>query len=256
MNTSEIKTIEIKLIQAYDVTTESKAFTSFDEIIASINLLLESMSGKTVYINNISHSMAVEIAAKYDAELRNGVSGGCYGARDGKQYDGFTLWLPLDHAQRYVETYEGDCDPIVILNPLHQIESYGGELLDLSEEEIEGFLNVGEEIGLDIHHDNTYNHEFDGCGYITDFDFKTIGDYENNKNILIAKFHCGGDIRGNYTRWFAFKFDNTDDLYSILLPYAEIENADEIKEKARLIALDPADKELLERELKELIEQV
>ena len=212
---NDIKPIRFLLHQDSDFNPHDSA----DQLARVIKNTLIKNNYRTLSVSrDLSENLITEAVELIGGSISSGIHEGCYGARTGKILKGYTLQLPLELFQEY---YDHDLE-LILLNPLHEIDTYGGELLDLDNEQIEGFLDCAHDMGLDLHHDSTYNHEFVGCDYVCNFDFKMIGDYENNQNVLIAKFHCGGDIRGNYTRWYAFKFDDTGDLYNVLFLYREI----------------------------------
>lgn len=218
MKTTDIKCIEIKLI--IPESTDGKTILNTGaEIESALNKVWNSDSCRTLYISKfIDESVIESICKKYEIEMRKGVSGGCYGARTGRSHKGYTLWCPLDLMGEYLNTEYNE----FAVNPLFEIDNYGGELLDLTDEQIENFFEVAYQADIDLKYDNSYNygHSLEGCYFIADFDLKTHE--TDNFCILFAKFHCGGDIRGNYTNWFAFRFDSIDDLHGAILPYREV----------------------------------
>lgn len=59
--------------------------------------------------------------------------------------------------------------------------------------------------------DNTFNYGgmFDGA-----LDYRLL--YLDDKVIALVKIHLGGDVRGNYTDFFALEFDNDYDFYEAM----------------------------------------
>jgi hypothetical protein len=231
MDTSEIKTIKVKLLKAVTEEQEVNGLNSWDEIREAIKNVLESDASNEIYYTNLDVYLNEDgtrldiiqnIKGRFKATVRDGVMHGCYGSSTGEIFEGYTLYLPLELAQEYFNAEYAE----YAVNPIHEIESMGGEFLDYTEKEIETYLDIAEESGIKIHHDNTYNHETDGCYLMCDMDIKLIGDLDNDEDhagMLAVRFHCGGDIRGNYTRWYLVKFDSQYDVYSAILPTRDFE---------------------------------
>jgi hypothetical protein len=160
-------------------------------------------------------------------EVRDGVLGGCYGARDGSGYEGFTVWIDASQLpERSVHTYlDGTKEETV--NPFVLIENFNGQLIKgLDGDE---FIAACEDLGLSVSYNNTYNYSGHRDGepiFLVDMDFAVI---EGNDDCvyLSVKFHCGGDIRGNYTDRVVYKFESIDDVYGVLYPSCELLNEGE-----------------------------
>lgn len=157
-------------------------------------------------------------------EVREGVTGGCYGARDGSSYDGFTVWIDASQLPEREIMDFGDGSKQELVNPFSLIENCGGELI----EDLDGdvFTDACEDLGLSVSQSNTYNYAGHGTGepaFKVDMDFAVIHNKSDNGSAFLSvKFHCGGDIRGNYTDRVVYKFDSIDDVYGVLYPTAEL----------------------------------
>lgn len=148
-----------------------------------------------------------------DLVAREGVTGGCYGARDGSSYEGVTLYIhPKDLPDRMIDS-DGD----ELVNIYHLIQDNGGELV----EDLDGetFEELSEQLGHEVRRDNTYNYNgnSDQPVFMFDADFAVIEG--KDACFLSIKFHCGGDVRGNYTDKVVYKFSSIDDVYSVISPY-------------------------------------
>lgn len=91
-----------------------------------------------------------------------------------------------------------------------------GEILDLLEELKEYEINVTDEWlnnfsnNINVSGNNTYNF---GALISNDFNYEYIEG--NDYCIIKIMIHLFGDIRGNYTEYFAVKFDSIDEFYSL-----------------------------------------
>jgi len=163
-------------------------------------------------------SLECELKETYgkDVVIRSGVSGGCYGMRDGSQSEGLTLYFhPSCITDRTLDDERNEYANIHKL-----IEENGGKLIKNSAGDVfdgDDLGQVFEDAGHEVRRDNSYN--WSGRGdveFIFDFDFGVIE--TSKKALLFIKYHCGGDPRGNYTNKIAYSFDSIDDLYSCLRP--------------------------------------
>lgn len=162
---------------------------------------------------------------KDTATIRDGVSHGCYGATDGSTREGITLYLdPLVFPERWVDD-EGD-EIVNIAMLLHN----HAELIEC--EDVEGIEASLEALGLEGKSDNTYNYlgnsEDDPCT-LQDVNFTAYSNPEDDfygAIIVILKFHCGGDPRGNYTREYAYKFDEPEEFYNVFHPSKHLTDDD------------------------------
>lgn len=223
INLSEIKPIKIKLLKATKGKHLEKAFTSNSEVVEALNSILDGkLETSYLYYKELDGDIVELLESTFDATVHEGCRNGCYGSSTGATEEGYTIYIPLEQFQESLNKEFNEYD----VNPLHSIQDAGGEVLNYSEEEIESYLDIAEESGVKIGHDNTYNHENEGCYLMCDLDVKVIGGFglENEGSVLVSvRFHCGGDIRGNYTRPYLFKFDDIDEVYSALFPYREVE---------------------------------
>lgn len=152
-------------------------------------------------------------------ETSSGIMGGCYGARDGKQYEGLTAWIDaLDLPERWLDS-DGD----EIVNLAHLLDD---NLELVKNVDADNLLDVFYEVGIDSKSNNTYNYEGDSeTPYMlfgANYDVVELGD----KTCLIIKFHLGGDPRGNYTKHYLFKTEHIDDIYSVIYPYKTLDTDD------------------------------
>lgn len=141
-------------------------------------------------------------------EVRSGIQGGCYGARDGSTYSGLTIFAhPRLFPDRWIDS-DGD----EVVNLYHSLEEHCTSLNHSEVEELEYLLGNCDE------HNNTYNssgHSFLPCLFF-DVDFKY---WQLNDRVLLAvRYHCGGDPRGNYTREYYYHANDIDDIWSALSP--------------------------------------
>jgi len=219
-----MKNIEIKLQQ--DKTSKIK---TLDAVKAALEALLaQPMDYHTIKIYLTEAKLTqlkVLLEDGFDCSVRNGITGGCYGARDGSTGPGLTVWM---HPKHLAEVCV-DADGNEFANPYHLFEEHGTLVEDLDGETLE---QIADELDLKTKADNTYNFATDfgspkheNAGFMFDFQFTTI---ETKKAFLVAvMFHCGGDPRGNYTDKVVYKFASSDDFYSVIFPYktltAEVE---------------------------------
>jgi hypothetical protein len=212
--------IELKLI--FD--SESKNFAT-DAVIWIESILNAPLQYRTFTVNpSAAEELRTCLPEKYDLNLREGVSDGCFGARTGKSFEGLTLWM---HAASLVDRYI-DSDYGEQVNPWDLLEENGQRVESFeSEEEIERFCENAEALGLRVVSDNTYNYatdyggeNSDCAGFMYDFQFDLIENESKGKScvFLCVMFHCGGDPRGNYTSKKVWKFDSIDDVCSVLHP--------------------------------------
>lgn len=157
-------------------------------------------------------------------DARNGISGGCYGARDGSSHEGLTVYIDaLQFPERWTDE---DGDEIVNIKVL--LNDHAECLEDLDPD---SFLDACEVLGHEIKHDNTYNylgHSSDDPHTLQDVDFKCIQTEsdEYGCKIVIVKFHCGGDPRGNYTSDSVWKFKDAEDFYTVFNPSCYLKDQD------------------------------
>jgi len=81
--------------------------------------------------------------------------------------------------------------------------------------------------------DNSYNymgHSADDCHSAFEINYSfTEG---KNETIAFVEFHCGGDVRGNYTETYIFQFDDADEFYSAVVPCPHYDEDDKQKMRA------------------------
>lgn len=191
------------------------------------NVVDRVLKGERVKITYKSKTLK-KMLESVGCEVRDGVTGGCYGARDGSSCEGFTAWIDASELpEREIETFlDGTKQETV--NIFKLIENFGGELI----EDLDGdvFSDACEDLGLSVKRDNTYNyagHSEGSPAFRVDADFSIIQNEENDGAVFLSiKFHCGGDIRGNYTDRVVFKFGSIDDVYGALMPSCELLGGD------------------------------
>jgi hypothetical protein len=207
----------------YKLIRDAKGLKQPNEVSAALLKLIEKPGYRTIKVGpkvNLKTVVKQLESTGLDISVRNGVSGGCYGMRDGKSYEGMTLWLhPKDLPERVIDD-EGD----ELVNIYKLIESNGGELIEGLDGE--KFEEIAENLGHDVKGDNTYNYSgnSDAPQFMFDADYAVI---ESDKTCFLSiKFHCGGDVRGNYTDKVVYKFESIDDLYSVLMPSFELKEGE------------------------------
>lgn len=145
--------------------------------------------------------------------IRQGWSGGCYGARDGSGGSGLTLYF---EATELVSEYKSK-EYGWAFNPTALLKEHGTLVESIEgDEACDAFTEACEAMGLKVISDNTYNH---ANRFMFDFQL-TVVENEDQTGVcyMAVMFHCGGDIRGNYTSKQLWKFESHDDLYSVLFP--------------------------------------
>jgi hypothetical protein len=206
------KCIEIKLIQ--DSDSGNKTLKQIKAVIESVKL--NPMTSRTFKINSSNlKRTAKAIESAFDCTARLGVTGGCYGARDGSSSEGITVWLSLSEVVE--RCIDGDTE---YYNPLAALNEHGELVEGLDGDIFEDTLSSA----LEIKSDNSYNYSTDFGGpdseYLcpmVDFDFSVITSKDGGGPCFISvKFHCGGDIRGNYTSKYVWKFELIDNTFNVI----------------------------------------
>lgn len=209
--------IEIKVLS---VSSKRGVPNKSNEVSASvIDAIAKGVRGNLLMGPKASLKTVQRQLESVGHSVRVGVSGGCYGARDGKSYDGLTVYA--DATQFPERSLDSDGDEIVNIYSL--IDNMGGELVEDLDGDI--FRDACEGLGLEVSRNNTYNYagqDSETPYFLVDADYSII---EGEKSSFLAiKFHCGGDIRGNYTETVVFKFSGLDDIYSVVYPQCELKN--------------------------------
>lgn len=176
----------------------------------------ETQTFETCLVPNAKLIKALE--AEFDCTAREGITGGCYGARDGKDFEqGLTVWMsPEELPDRWLDS-EGD-EIVNFWHLLNESGTFKGQISDEVSDSLKEALNLRIENSCNyMGHDSEIPHA------LFDIVFHSPG-YESEapKIIAIVSFHCGGDVRGNYTSDYLFEFDSTDDLYSAISPRCEL----------------------------------
>lgn len=205
------------------VTVDPKGLSSkkHSERAESVQQILRGDHTKITYKSEALRKMLESVGC----EVRDGVTGGCYGSRDGSSSEGFTVWIDASQlSEREIMDF-GDGSKQELVNPFSLIENFGGELVEDLDGDI--FTEACENLGLSVSRNNTYNyagHRDGEPAFKVDMDFAVIHN-ENSKSdaaYLSVKFHCGGDPRGNYTECVVFKFSSIDDIHGVLFPTCEL----------------------------------
>lgn len=201
------------------VTVDSKGLNTRKHS-GRAEVVQQVLKGERVKITYKSKTLK-KMLESVGCEVSDGVTGGCYGARDGSTYEGYTVWIDASALPERSLIDLGDGTKQELVNPFALIENFGGELV----EDLDGdvFADACEDLGLKVSRNNTYNyagHSDDSPAFLVDCDYAVIeGD---DKAFLSIKFHLGGDIRGNYTERVVYKFESIDDMYGALMPSCEL----------------------------------
>ena len=175
------------------------------ELIDTPEKVIKAMR-KSNYDNQYYYSCSTEVMkkalnAEFD-DVRNGVLGGCYGARDGKQYEGFTVYVPYtDLTDRWIDE---DGDEIVnIAKVLIDTCIEWQKVKNIDTTSIVGSL------------DNSYNwhNECSDRVYLSQTINYNVIETAQNQALVFIEFHGGGDVRGNYSSPYLFVFDSINDFY-------------------------------------------
>jgi hypothetical protein len=208
--------VEVKIkVEAEGINT--RKYSGRAQVVQSV------LSGNSVSIAYKSKTLK-KMLESVGCVVQDGVTGGCYGARDGSSSEGFTAWIDASQLPEREIMDFGDGAKQELVNIFSLIENYGGEFM----EDLDGdvFTEACEDLGLSVKRDNTYNyagHSDDSPAFRVDADFAIIQNEDKNGAVFLAiKFHRGGDIRGNYTDRVVYKFDSIDDVYGVLMPSCEL----------------------------------
>lgn len=210
--------IRIKVYTHRDQNVQIESLESFKEVIQA---WLNHPENREFDIVTHIQDECREYLESLGNECRDGISGGCYGMRDGKIYQGFHCYMEAENiTDRYIDS-EGD----EIVNLYALVNEYAESKLDYDADTL---LDAAYEFELDIKSDNTYNylgHSEDSVHTMFDADFSF---WENNsgKVFLVIKWHGGGDPRGNYGNLEAYKFSDIDDIWSALSPYQVLKDSE------------------------------
>lgn len=210
----------IKIIYKGQSSYETNdAHSTADRALNALIEMVESGLIEPIYLHPQVSLEALEKLIKThfkdDTEIEEGVMDGCYGSRTGKTFKGITVRVD---ASLFPESWtDPDLDNMTLINPIKRIENFGGKLI----EDLDGdqFLEAIYKV-FEYKSDNTYNWSgMYAAEMAFDVDFSIVGDGEfgcrEGKTLLVAKFHYGGDPRGNYGSTYVFKFDSMEEIYSV-----------------------------------------
>ena len=216
---SVFNVIELKI---YKDSENEDAIASFEKFKTAYNWWLDDPDKREFHIAK-SKGISIELVHDYleskGHTVREGISDGCYGARDNKSYEGLTVWVDARQVtERYIDS-EGD----ELVNFVRLLEKHG-ELV----EGLDGdtFEDIQWRMTCQMSSDNSYNylgHGEEDVHSMFGIDFTVITSMDDEGvAYLSVKFHCGGDIRGNYSEKIVYKFDSIDKLYLVIRPEQEL----------------------------------
>jgi hypothetical protein len=196
---SHVHCIELKIYQdETGILTEKQVLSEIQSYIEkgkrSEKLVISpkvSLKGLTTAIELLGHKVI------------NGISGGC------------TVWLDaLQFPSRFIDD-NGD----ETVNLFGLISDADGEFIWGMDGDM--FVELIEDLGFNVSRNNTYNYggNEETPFFLVNADFSIISNDEKGKAFLVIKFHCGGDIRGNYTDTVVYRFESIDDIYTVVFPF-------------------------------------
>lgn len=194
-----------------------------DSIRHLIKVMRESMHERQTFETCLypDDKLIKALEREFNCTARKGVSGGCYGARDGKSYTGLTVYMSPDELpDRWIDS-DGD----EIVNYWHLLNDSGTCRGKVSDSFVERFQGI---YGVETNGDNSCNyqgHDSDTPFSLYEINFSTYIRPDGSA-IAVVEFHCGGDPRGNYTSPYLFEFHYSDDMYSALYPYSYLKEGE------------------------------
>ncbi len=217
-NFKGLHTVEIKLIRSTKLDSIPTAHRVVDAVIKMID------SGNVTWLYYHPQSSTEKIQTMLKEHFGDSISfldgclDGCYGSNTGKNLSGFTCYVDaVEFPDRWsTEDEDGYSE---FFNPVLTIQESGWKLIKgIDEDGIESLFEAIDPKGQIIKGDNTYNHsgnsETVSPLYDVDFEVLDIG----SSLLVAAKFHHGGDVRGNYGSKYLFAVESFDDLYNGLMP--------------------------------------
>jgi hypothetical protein len=190
----------IKNLSLNIVVEDEAKDVNLDEILTNIKQgnLNEVSVNSSVDLDLLKRNL-IESLDEDNVTIKDGVAGGCYGARDGTSYKGLTLYLNPGMLPDYIyeeDEEDGDRD-LRVINYFAVMAgaSMGYELA--SEEEEDDFEVKG----------GSFN-----WGRASMYEMA----YQIKGNMVFARFHCGGDIRGNYTKVVKFEYHDICDFWDAI----------------------------------------
>jgi hypothetical protein len=245
-----MQTLSVKILR-----NDENGRTKTSHIIDDFNHILKN---GIEYSINYHGSLTVESVKKAltdnfgDIECRDGVYDGCYGASSGKPLEGFKVYIDSSlFPDRFLDS---DFDEVI---NIEQLCNEFGTKLDIDPDAFRDSMAV---MNIEGKSDNTYNylgHDSYTPVPLCHANFEMFQtENEDEPVTIIVKFHCGGDIRGNYSSEVVYRFDDIYEAYNAFNPSLHIideDNLEKINELKDLISGNPEDKKLLIKELKELL---
>lgn len=218
--------LTIKIIKNNNAKHDLKIACNNTEIVENFGKILDGETPyRTFYVTEdlLNSDLKSILNDSFDhIDIRDGVDGGCYGARDGKKYEGVTVFTHIKNFdERWIDT-DGD----EVVNPWSLLEDHATSFSPISDEIHEALTEI-----FDFDDDNTCNYEGQSSEdpyFLTGMHFEILkeGEITSDKNIMLVRFHEGGDIRGNYGSWHLAKFDYIDDLYSVIHPTCQLKEVE------------------------------
>jgi len=199
---------EIKLI-----SVKESPIKTIKQVIQSIrqSILFDTQIKFCETIN--TKKLISSIKSSFECTVREGVTGGCYGARDGSTQKGITLWVSAsEYPGRWVNR-----DGTEMVNYWALLNEYG---TFRGQDEYGAAERMASLFGLEFESDNSYNYE--GSGQrpqgLSTINFNYLR-REGGGIISFVEFHFGGDVRGNYSNPYIFEFDDEDAFYCAAHPF-------------------------------------
>lgn len=217
-----------KTIPLYNEVKIKTSATSKNSIESVIKLIKKSNHRRDAY--EISDSVSIDVVIQAlecnfdNIRIERGIQGGCYGARDGKTYNGLTVYLGPTNNDRWIDE-DGD-ETVCYWTLLNEF----GQLRGKDESGIfERWVSMS---GLEVElSDNSYNYEGirDNCYGDTVIQYQVVMN-EDGDILASVEFHCGGDVRGNYSMPYLFEFSDMEDFLSVVHPLPRFDEAHEFAE--------------------------
>jgi len=217
-NFKGLHSIEIKIIQSSKLDSIPTAHRVVDAVIKMVD------SGNVTWLYAHPQDSLEKIQSLLkdhfgdSISFRSGCLDGCYGSNTGRDLSGVTCYIDaVEFPERYSETYNGEYSEF--FNPVLTMQSAGWKLIKgIDEDGIEALFEALDPDGKLTKSDNTYNHagNSETVSAMYDVNFDVIED--GKIKLVAAKFHHGGDIRGNYGTKYLFAVNNDESLYEGLYP--------------------------------------
>lgn len=216
-NFKGLHSVQIKIIKSLAgdaIPTALRALEALIKMVDSGNLSqvkIHNQVSLEILTNEIKEHFGDSV------EVREGAQEGCYGATTGETLDGLTVYIDAMELPERWDAIEYE-EHAEYFNPLKTMESAGFKRMMIASDEVDAFMETMEDVGCEVKRDNSYNYSGNSETVVPlyDFDFKVI---EQDDIFFVAiKFHCGGDIRGNYGSDYLFVCKDNESFYEGLCP--------------------------------------